>query len=393
MVFAVRVVADDREMAVVGLSGTQAVVVLAAGLTLAGVALLVRRRAPWGAIVITTVVGCCWVLAGYPEPGSVLPAAVAVYSLARRTRTVPGVVATLVSAAAFTGTQLAVNEQTAGQPPVVVPALMLALSAALGLWQRSRHALAATHAQQLRRLEEAQEEQARRRVAEDRLRIARELHDVIAHNMAVISVQAAAAEKLLDTDRERARSCLRQVHGSGRAVLDELGTVLRVLRAGGVQVPDGSSPAALPLAGLGGLVDGFEGTGIAVELRRHDLPFLEEEIELVAYRVVQESLTNALRHAPGSQVLVTVRPAADGQTPSVVLVVENGPATGPPQKSESGGHGLAGMRERVVRVGGDVRAGPRPDGGFRVEATIPLTTGQTAGAAAAPPTLQEPATR
>jgi signal transduction histidine kinase len=204
---------------------------------------------------------------------------------------------------------------------------------------------------------------AREAVAEERSRIARELHDVVAHSVSIIAVQAGAAEAYVDRDPARAREHIGAVRRTAGETLTEMRRLLDVLRE------DEASYAPQPtLAGLERLVEEVRATGVPVELVREgpdgDLP---AGIDLAAYRIVQEALTNVRRHAGGAPTRVRVR-RADGSVE--VEVVNDAPTA--PGEGPGGGHGLVGMRERVRLYGGSLDAGPAGDGGFAVRARLPV---------------------
>jgi signal transduction histidine kinase len=214
-------------------------------------------------------------------------------------------------------------------------------------------------------VESQREEQARAAVSEERARIAREMHDVVAHALSVMVVQAEAAETMLDVAPERARRPIEAVQRTGREALGELRSVLSVLRHGG------QAPELAPRAGLGGLdalVDQMRDAGLPVELIVEGRPRpVPAGIDLSAYRIVQEGLTNALKHAGPAHALVRVR-YEDREL--AVEVVDDG-RTGVSRRN-GGGHGLAGMRERVSLFGGTIEAGARPEGGFALRVRLPL---------------------
>jgi signal transduction histidine kinase len=209
------------------------------------------------------------------------------------------------------------------------------------------------------RLEREQEESARRAAAEEQARIARELHDVLAHNVSVMVVQAAAANDVFDTQPQRARQALRDIERTGRSALTELRRLLGRVR----QTELAPQPG---LSGLEALVDGVRAAGLPVTLRvegeLHDLP---AGLDLSAYRIVQEALTNAIKHAGASAAEVRVRRTAD-EVELEVVDDGRGPA------GNGRGQGLIGMRERASLLGGEVEAGPQAGGGFRVRAKLPL---------------------
>jgi signal transduction histidine kinase len=210
---------------------------------------------------------------------------------------------------------------------------------------------------------------------DERSRIARELHDVIAHNVSVMVVQAAAAQRVMDDDPGQARASLATIESTGREALTEMRRLLGVLRAGEPRPladPGGSSPQP-SLRRLPQLVEEMRSSGLPVELSVEGTPRdVPPGVDLSAYRVVQEALTNALRHAGGTATRVVVRYEPDALD---LEIVDAGRANASGQTTivaSAGGHGLAGMRERVALVRGELEAGPRPEGGFRVRARLPV---------------------
>jgi signal transduction histidine kinase len=216
------------------------------------------------------------------------------------------------------------------------------------------------------RAERARETEARAAAAEERARIAREMHDVVAHSLSVMVVQANAAEAMLDADPERARRPLAAVQQTGRGALTELRRMLGVLR---VMADESPSLAPQPgLAGLDELARQMREAGLPVSVRVEGEPrSLPPGIDLSAYRIVQEGLTNALKHAGPATAEVLVR---YGEREVEVEVRDDGRGREP--ASNGGGHGLIGMRERVALYGGELAAGPRPEGGFALSARLPL---------------------
>jgi signal transduction histidine kinase len=214
------------------------------------------------------------------------------------------------------------------------------------------------------RLELEREQRALVAVAEERARIARELHDIVGHSVSVMTVQASAVRRLLRDDQEREREALRTVEETGRAALAEMRRLVGVLRR-----PE-EAPALVPqpsLEHVEKLVAQTCEAGLPTELRLEGEPAeLPQGIDLTAYRLVQEALTNALKHANAKHAEVVVR-YDDG---SVELVVRDD-GTGDGQGGGSG-HGLVGMRERVAVWGGELHAGPRPDGGYELRARLPV---------------------
>jgi signal transduction histidine kinase len=214
-------------------------------------------------------------------------------------------------------------------------------------------------------LEEEREREALAAVAQERARIARELHDVIAHSVSVMTVQAGAARLLLAQDPEQAREPILAVEQTGREALAETRRLLGILRSDMTEAELEPQPG---MAGLETLVERTRLAGLPVELAIEGEPVkLAPGLDLAAYRVVQEALTNALKYAGPANAWVTVRYLRD----AVELEISNDGKT-PADQNGSGGHGLAGMRERVAMYGGTVEAGPHPVRGFVVRARLPL---------------------
>jgi signal transduction histidine kinase len=202
-------------------------------------------------------------------------------------------------------------------------------------------------------------------VEAERSRIARELHDVVAHALSIMVVQAAAADEVLEADPARAHAALAAVQQAGRSAVTEMARMLDLLR--GTTPSDELAP--LPtLEGLSDLVQEARLAGAEVVLDRSPLPPLPPAIELCAVRVVQEALTNAAKHAHNPRVRVALG-TADGM---LDVVVEDDGGTGPSRGAAGTGHGLLGLRERVEVFDGTLDAAPREGGGFRVHATLPL---------------------
>jgi signal transduction histidine kinase len=219
--------------------------------------------------------------------------------------------------------------------------------------------------QRAARLERERDERTRAAIAEERRRIARELHDVIAHTVSVMTVQAGAARLLLDDEPERAVEPLLAVEETGRQALAEIGRLLRILRDGEGEMAFARQPG---MADLDGLVEQARRAGLRIELRVEgqaaaDLP---PGVDLAAYRIVQEALTNVLRHGGPTHAEVTVRFGAE----AVDLVIVNGGRV--VSAGDRGGHGLVGMQERAALYGGEVEAGPRVGGGYAVRARLPV---------------------
>jgi signal transduction histidine kinase len=215
--------------------------------------------------------------------------------------------------------------------------------------------------------ERTRAEEDRRRAGEERMRIARELHDVLAHNISLINVQAGVALHLMDEQPGQSRGALQAIKQASNDALGELRSVLDVLRQGDEAPP--RAPAS-GLAHLDSLVSRAGATGLEVRTRVEGTPRpLPAGADLAAYRIVQESLTNVTRHAGPASAAVLVRYGKDNLT---VQVDDNGKGPSATNTNGTGGNGIRGMRERVATLGGELTTGPRPGGGFRVRARLPL---------------------
>ena len=227
--------------------------------------------------------------------------------------------------------------------------------------------LARELAEKAERAEHAREEDERRAIALERSRIARELHDVLAHNLSVMVVQAGAARRIVDRNPAQAAEVAELIRRTGREALGEIRHLFGPVRRG-----DGEEPAGTPsLARVGQLVDRARAAGLGVELRTlGDAVPLPPGIDLSAYRIVQEALTNSLKHASSAHASVTI-----AYEPNEVVISVEDDGEGPREDYElsdsGGGHGLVGMRERAALYGGLVQAGRRRGGGFAVRARLP----------------------
>ncbi|MFJ2178043.1 sensor histidine kinase [Streptomyces sp. NPDC087851] len=251
------------------------------------------------------------------------------------------------------------------------------MAGAAGDAVRSRRAFVDAIRERAERAERTREEEARRRVAEERLRIARDLHDVVAHHIALVNVQAGVASHVMDKRPDQAKEALAHVREASRSALNELRATVGLLRQSGD--PAAPTEPAPGLAQLDGLLDTFRNAGLPVEFAANGAVApgreLPAAVDLVAYRIIQEALTNVRKHAGGGAKaeasVVRVGPTVE------ITVLDNGtgPTTaGDPQAADthSGGHGLVGMRERVTALGGTLTAGPRYGGGFRIQAILPV---------------------
>jgi signal transduction histidine kinase len=259
---------------------------------------------------------------------------------------------------------------TGGNLSPVIPRLVVfAIAWLIGDNLRTRRAYLHELEARAARLEREREEQAERAAIDERTRIARELHDVIAHNVSVMVVQASAGEEVFESDPGKAREALSAVASTGRAALAELRRLLGVIRSEEDEAQGASYVPQPGLDSLDELVRQVRDTGLAVELSVLGEPrTLPEAVGLCAYRIVQEALTNTLKHARASGAQVSVRYAPD----AVELQVLDDGRGASAANGETGGHGIIGMRERVALFGGELATAPRPGGGYRVSARLPL---------------------
>lgn len=267
------------------------------------------------------------------------------------------------------------KSSTAGNLALVVfLAVPFALAWVLGDSLRTRRAYFAQLEERAARLEKEREAQAKVAVAAERARIARELHDVVAHNVSVMVVQADGAAYVLDTAPDQAKKALETISGTGRQALAEMRRLLGVLRTGEHQ--EGGEYVPQPdVEQLDDLIEQCRTSGLPVDYKVEGNPRpLPSGVELTAYRIVQEALTNTRKHGgPNTGASVRLVYFDDG----LGLLVEDDGKGAPHEHYEEGGvdgqgHGLIGMRERVGMVGGTLDAGPRPGGGFRISALLPL---------------------
>jgi signal transduction histidine kinase len=328
------------------------------------VALLWRRRSP--ALVLGVVMAACVVYfaLGYPYGPAWLSLVVAIWTaVTAGARRAAWATALLGLAAYFALAVLLGRVDPATVPEIAAHLgwlLLVLVVAEVAMAGRQRRLAA----------ERTRAEEARRRAGEERMRIARELHDVLAHNISLINVQAGVALHLMDEQPGQSRSALVAIKQASNDALGELRSVLDVLRQGDEAPP--RAPAS-GLAQLDSLVAGAEATGLNVRARVEGTPRpLPAGTDLAAFRIVQESLTNVTRHAGPATTTVLL---AYGDKDLTIQVDDDGRGVEPP--SVAGiplrpGRGLAGMRERVAALGGELTTGPRPGGGFRVQARLPL---------------------
>ena len=329
----------------------------------AAAVLVWRRRRPVAVWAVSLALVVAYTIPGYVNGAALVAPVLALYTVTTFGRVRRALLLSGITAVVLMGSEILFSPFRFGGPLTVIP-FEVAVGLAAGLAVASRRAYHAEIADRAERAERTREEEARRRVDAERLRIARELHDVVAHTMATISVQAAAAAHVLKDPPPEAATALAAIRTASKDGLAELRAILRVLRTEGELDPRQPTPG---LAELESLAANTRRAGLPVTLH---LPVPVPEVPgatgLVVYRIVQESLTNTVKHAGTARATVTVE-ATDGWL--AVTVSDDGIGC---TTTESDGHGLAGMRERAASVGGTVEAGPGPDGGFRVHARLPV---------------------
>ncbi|GAA1882701.1 sensor histidine kinase [Actinomadura bangladeshensis] len=371
-------------------------------IAVAAVSLAWRRRAPVAVLVVAVMVQPLYYPLGFPDGPVAAVLWVALFNAAVECRLVVSLGAVIVVNAGFLVVAFARGGGDGGDPEAVTDArgvaslsLGLLVTVALGQYVRSRRDRAEAAERRAAEAERDREAEARRRAVAERLRIARELHDVLAHQMSLINVQAGAALHRRD-DAERAYAALEAIKAASKETLRELRGVLGVLRQvdecgggaepGGPGGPGGPVAPSPSLARVGELLDRAAGAGLSVR-RSGDLPepgvpgtaaleAVAAPVGAAGYRIVQEALTNAVRHSGAAVVTVEVR-CLPGEVR--VLVEDDGDGRGP-GGAPAEGNGLRGMRERAAAVGGELAAGPGAAGGFRVAARLPLGGGRGARA-------------
>jgi signal transduction histidine kinase len=356
----------------------------------AGVALLWRRRWPLPVLGVTLGTVTAYSLLGYVYGAALIAPTIALYTAITFGGIRRALLLGTASIVLLMGAGALGPFNTIGGPVTVVP-FEMAASVCLGLAMANRRAYVEEIRDRAERAERTREEEARRRVDVERLRIARELHDVVAHTMATINVQASAAAHLLVDPPPQVADALAAIRAASKDGLRELRTILNVLRAADESDPTQPQPG---LAQLDALVATTRRAGLPTTVRGDGpLPPLPPAVDLTAYRIIQESLTNTLRHAgpatatvalavQDSHLSLTITDTGHGPHGGVEgngAGAGHGPAGTRERAAPAGGmleagsgHGLAGMRERATSVGGTLEAGPAAGGGFRVAARLPL---------------------
>ncbi len=338
---------DHRALDAVGLA------LLAAG----AATLVFRRKYPGWVLIIANAITLLYLLLDYPKGPNFLATAIAFFTAVMQGRRL---LAWVVLAAEFV--LFPWLPYFLGNEPAPTSTVLFGIAGWLLLLATVTE-IANSHQQHLMR---TREEEARRRAGEERLRIARELHDVLGHHISLISVQAGVALHLMDKQPEQARVALSVIKDASKDALRELRSVLDVLRQGNEEPPRSPSPG---LASLSELISRASESGLQVHIEvSGDLKGLPASVDLAAFRIIQEALTNVMRHSGPTTSSVHVTCSEQELT----LRIDNEAGKEGSRDGIGLGQGILGMQERAAALGGVVRAGPRSDGGFRVFARLPL---------------------
>jgi signal transduction histidine kinase len=362
-----------------------------------------RRRAPRLVLALNLGFTVPFLWLGYPDHGIGFSSLLALYTVAAHCARRPAAIAlgwTLGVIVPLLTAGMLVEGEPLSLSMVFSNIAVFATAWLIGNAVRHRRVLVDDLRFRAEAAERKRDEEARRAVAEERARIAREMHDIVAHGLSVMIVQAGAARRVIDKRPEQAAEAMATIERTGREAMVEMRRLLGILRDGAAESdPSGPSagPSPLPcatppgacdvplapqprLAGVGALIEQWNAAGLSVtyEVDGH-VPELPAGVDVSAYRLIQEALTNVSKHAGTAHAAVRVRVDQEGL---LIEVTDDG--FGAAASAGSGtGHGLIGMQERVALFGGTVRAGPRPGGGFEVRATLPFDRPDV-GAAAVP---------
>lgn len=334
-----------------------------------GVGVLVIRR-PWPEVALagTTAMLVVYAVVDYPGGPIYVVFCIAVYAVASTRNRLAAIVESTVATLAI---MAAAYLPDPGQKPAWGPLVFLSWSALFVIAGQAKRAHLANNAEREKALDEQRLEEARRQVIEERLRIARDLHDVVAHSISSISVQSGAAAHVIDRSPEKAKEALLGIQQTSKDALNELRATLDLLRDTSESAPRAPVPR---LTDLQPLIDAAGRAGLTVLTTvEGDVRPVPPAVDTAGYRIIQESLTNAMRHSAASRAHVSLTYEPDRVE---IEVVDGGPSrngsNGHARDGDEGtGHGIAGMHERAELIGGRVEARPRSEGGFRVWARLP----------------------
>ena len=329
-------------------------------LTVAGLATVAVRSRPLPALAVIAFAHASYILLDYPEGTEYLPTIVAIAGAAAAGFRLAALSVASVGLGSMVLYRILDDTSEWLDTEVLLTVAGISGAVLAGEWIRTRHAYLESAEERARLAELGREEEARRRVNEERLRIAREMHDVLAHALASINVQAGVTLHVLHKHPAQAEEALKSIKTASAEALQELRTTVGSLR--GDEVGD-------RLDRLDALLEPARNAGLRVRVHTRGRPYsLPAHLDLAAYRILQESITNSIRHAGPAQVTVTL----DYEPDRLHIRVEDdgvGPTSQVPTNGT--GRGIAGMRERAASVGGTVEAGPLPDRGFAVRAVLP----------------------
>lgn len=331
-----------------------------------GALMLLRRRFPVAVLVASMLLLFAYYTIDYPAIGLAVPVVAALYSASERGR-VPAAI--IVSAILLiVSTYFRLNEGASVAYLIgyefVSTVTLMAAAIALGDSTRSRRDLRIEQEQTARLIEQEHAYRAEQRIQAERVRIARDLHDVIGHSMSVISLHADVAREALDTNTDQVRQALTHIRAASSATMRELRATVKVLRTPASEQADRSIAA---LANLSTLIENATASGLQLDVQIDgDVTNLPATVDAAAYRITQEALTNIIRHAAATHVFLTIK--IDPQSFQLWITDNGRPLRG----SITPGNGIAGMVERAQLLGGTLRAQPRASGGFEVIAAFPL---------------------
>jgi len=332
-----------------------------------------RSVAPLGALAASVAAISLHIGIGYEGvPAGTFAALVILYSAASLTDIRQGILAALITAAGLT-VYFTTDRSDPSLAQAVTTSATYAAGWGLGMYTRSRREYTNVVEERASLLEREREVRAREAVADERARIARELHDMVGHAMNLIVIQSGGAQRIFASKPELVRDSLASIESAARQALTEMERMLAILR-GTEEAGEALSPQP-GLSQVGNLAAQVSEAGLPVEVTVEGTPpaALPASIDLSAYRIIQEALTNALKHAGPARAWVAIRYGRDDLD---LEITDDGRGTsGERAGDEQGGRGLIGMRERVGLFGGELTIGPRTEGGFRVHARLPLGSG------------------
>jgi signal transduction histidine kinase len=329
-----------------------------------------RRVFPLGALTISVAAISLHIALGYEGvPAGTFAALVILYSATSMTDMGRAILAGVITAAGI-GIYFATDRGEPGLTQAVTTSATYAAAWGLGVYVRSRREYTSVVEERAGLLEREREVRSREAVADERARIARELHDMVGHALSLIVIQSGGAQRVLQAKPELVRDTLASIEATGRQALTDMERMLGMLRT-----TEATDKTLSPQPGLGDvevLAARVSEAGLPVDVSIEGLPVpLPASVDLSAYRIIQEALTNALKHAGPAQASVNIRYGSDSLE---LVIVDNGQGASADalDNHRGGGRGLIGMKERVALFGGELTAGARPEGGFRVHAKLPL---------------------